>query len=129
MFCVNHFSPPQLSNHLMYHQQQNNVSLKDVYLSYSKLYSVLAVANLLAHNNTNQICYCSQFSLQSGAVNCRFSDNLAPFGCNIYFVGDGTQLFSYQHRIKFVVLSILHYVTGLVQLAKAISHLLSIALG
>ena len=34
---------------------------------------ILAVANLLAHNNTSQICYLSQISLQSVAV---FPDTL-----------------------------------------------------
>ena len=33
-----------------------------------KLHSILAVANLLAHNNISQICYCGQISLQSAAV-------------------------------------------------------------
>ena len=37
-------------------------------------HSILAVANLLAHNNKSQICYCGQISLQSAAVNCSFSD-------------------------------------------------------
>ena len=53
----------------------------------SKLHSISAVANLLAHNNKSQICYCGQISLQSAAVNCSFSDT---FGGNIYFAGDGT---------------------------------------
>ena len=44
-------------------------------------------ANLLAHNNKSQICYCGQISLQSAAVNCSFPDS---FGGNIYFAGDGT---------------------------------------
>ena len=44
------------------------------------LHSILAVANLLAHNNTSKICYCGQISLQSAAVNSTFSDNLAPWG-------------------------------------------------
>ena len=43
-------------------------------------HSILAVANLLAHNNISQICYCDQISLQSAAVNCSFSDNLTHFG-------------------------------------------------
>ena len=53
---------------------------KGVYLPISKLHSILAVANLLAHNNISQICYCGQISLQSAAVNCSFSDNLTPLG-------------------------------------------------
>ena len=53
---------------------------KGVYLPISKLHSILAVANLLDHNNKSQICYCGQISLQSAAVNCSFSDNLTPLG-------------------------------------------------
>ena len=60
---------------------------KGVYLPISKLHSILAVANLLAHNNKSQICYCGQISLQSAAVNCSFPDT---FRGNIYFAGDGT---------------------------------------
>ena len=55
-----------------------------VYLPISKLHSILAVANLLAHNNKSLICYCGQISLQSAAVS--FSDT---FGGNIYFAFDG----------------------------------------
>ena len=55
-----------------------NIINKGVYFLISKLHSILAVANLLAHNNKSQICYCSQISLQSDAVNCSFSDNLTP---------------------------------------------------
>ena len=51
-----------------------NVTPQGVYLSISKLHSILSVANLLAHNNKSQICYCGQISLQSAAVNCSFSD-------------------------------------------------------
>ena len=58
---------------------------KVVYLSISKLHSILAVANLLALNNISQICYCGQISLQRAAVDCSFSDT---FGGNIYFAGD-----------------------------------------
>ena len=50
---------------------------KGVNLPISKLHSNLAVANLLAHNNKSQICYCGQISLQSAAVNCSF---LTPLG-------------------------------------------------
>ena len=64
-----------------------NVTPKGVHLPISKIHSILAVANLLAHNNKRQICYCGQISLQSAAVNCSFSDT---FGGNIYFAGDGT---------------------------------------
>ena len=55
-----------------------NGTPKGVYLPISKLHSILAIANLLAHNNKSQICYCGQISLQSAAVNCSFSDNLTP---------------------------------------------------
>ena len=55
-----------------------NVTPKGVFLAISKLHSILAVANLLAHNNKSQICYCGQISLQSVAVNCSYSDNLTP---------------------------------------------------
>ena len=55
-----------------------NGTPKGVYLPISKLHSMLAVANLLAHNNKSQICYCGQISLQSAAVNCSFPDNLTP---------------------------------------------------
>ena len=57
-----------------------NVTFKDVYLPLSKLYSILTVANLLAHNNMGQICYWGQISVQSAAVNYSFSDNLTPLG-------------------------------------------------
>ena len=57
-----------------------NVTPKGVYLPISKLHSILAVANLLAHNNKSQICYCGQISLQSAGVNCSFSDNLTLLG-------------------------------------------------
>ena len=57
---------------------------KGIYLSISKQHSILAVANLLAHNNKSQICYCGQISLQSAAV------FLTPLRGNIYFAGDGT---------------------------------------
>ena len=57
-----------------------NGTPKGVYLPISKLHSILAVANLLAHNNKSQICYCGQISLQSAAVNCSFSDNPTPLG-------------------------------------------------
>ena len=73
-----------------YHHQQNKCYPPiGGYLPISKLDSILAVANLLAHNNISQICYCGQISLQSAAVNCSFSDNLTPFWGSIYFAGDG----------------------------------------
>ena len=57
-----------------------NVTPKGVYSPISKLHSILAVANLLAHNNISQICYCGQISLRSAAVNCSFPDYLTPSG-------------------------------------------------
>ena len=57
-----------------------NVTPKGDYLPISKLHSILAVANLLAHNNKSQICYCGQISLQSAAVNCSFPDTLTSLG-------------------------------------------------
>ena len=45
-----------------------NGTPKGVYLPISKLHSILIVANLLAHNNKSQICYCGQISLQSATV-------------------------------------------------------------
>ena len=44
------------------HRQQNKCYPKGVYLLISKLHSILAVVNLLAHNNENQIYECSQIS-------------------------------------------------------------------
>ena len=55
--------------------RKTNVTVKGVYLPISKLHSILAVPNLLAHNNISQFCYCGQISLQSAAVNCSFSGN------------------------------------------------------
>ena len=52
----------------------------------SKLHSILAVANLLAHNKTIQICYCGEISLQSAAGKCSFSDNLTPLGVTFILI-------------------------------------------
>ena len=57
-----------------------NVTSKGSFFPSSKTYSILSVANLLAHNSTIQIYYCSQISLQSAAFNCSFSGNLTPLG-------------------------------------------------
>ena len=51
-----------------------------VNLPISKVHSILVVANLLAHNNICQICYCGQILLQSAEVNCSISDNHTPLG-------------------------------------------------
>ena len=74
----------------MYHHRKINVTPKGVYLPISKLHSILAAANLLAHNNMSQICYCGQISLQSAAINCIFFWQSVTFGGNIYFACDGT---------------------------------------
>ena len=50
-----------------------NGTPKGAYLPISKLHSILAVANLLAHNSISQICYCGQISLQNAAVTWSFS--------------------------------------------------------
>ena len=44
------------------------------------------VANLLAHNNISQICYCGQISLQTARVNCSYSDNLTPMGVTFIYL-------------------------------------------
>ena len=68
----------------LYHRQQNKCyPQRFFYLPISKLHSILVVANLLAHNNKSQICYCGQILLQSAALNCRFSDNLTPLGVTL----------------------------------------------
>ena len=56
----------------MYIASKINFTPKGVYLPVSKLHSILAVSNLLAHNNISRICYCRQISLQRAAVNCSF---------------------------------------------------------
>ena len=52
-----------------------------------------SVANLLAHNNISQICYCGQITLQSAAVNCSFFWKSDTFGGNIYFADDGKWMY------------------------------------
>ena len=47
--------------------------------------SYICVADLFAHNNISQICYCGQISLQNAAVNCSFSNNLTPLGVALNF--------------------------------------------
>ena len=47
-----------------YHRQQNKWNLHRCLLAHLQdIYSILAVANLLAHNNISQICYCCKISL------------------------------------------------------------------
>ena len=48
----------------VYHQQQKNDTPKGVYLPISKLHCILAVANLLAHNNIKISFYLQLNSLQ-----------------------------------------------------------------
>ena len=76
------------------HRQKNKCypQFKGVCLLFSKLHSILAVANLLAHNNKSQICYCCQILSQCAAVNCSFSDNLTPL------------------EVTFILLAMVHYV-------------------
>ena len=73
------------------------VTPKGVYLPISKLHSILAIANLLAHNNKSQICYCGQISLQSAAVNCSFSDNLTPLGVTFILLAM-VQVYNVRHK-------------------------------
>ena len=70
-----------------------NDTPKCVYLSISKLHTILTTANLFAYNNISQICYCGQISLQNAAVNCSYSDNLTPLGVPFISLGIGTQHF------------------------------------
>ena len=70
------FGRHQTQGIISYRSRQQNKCYppppKCVYLPISKLHSILAVANLLAHNNI--ICYCGQITLQSAAVKCIFCD-------------------------------------------------------
>ena len=51
------------------HRQQNKCYPQRRLLAHFEVvHSILAVANLLAHNNKSQICYCGQISLQSASV-------------------------------------------------------------
>ena len=75
----------------MYHCQQNECySPKGVYDPILNVHSILAITNLLAHNNISQICYCGQILLQCAAVNCNFSDFLTPL------------------RVAFILLAMVH---------------------
>ena len=65
----------------MHNRQQNKCYPQGCLLAhFEATFNFIAVANLLAHNNISQICYCGQISLQSAAVNCSFSDNLTLLG-------------------------------------------------
>ena len=72
-------------------------------LSILKLHSILAVANLLAHNNKSQICYCGQISLQSAAVNCSYSDNLTPLGVTFILLAMVLQLKFLHNKSSFKI--------------------------
>ena len=62
----------------MYHRQQNKCYPQRCLLAhFEATLDFSRIANLLAHNNISQICYCGQISLQSAAVNCSF---LTPMG-------------------------------------------------
>ena len=72
---VIHYSPVEYDGTIA---SKINVTPKGAHFPISKLHSIFAVANLLAHNNIGKICYCGLISLQSVAVNCSFSDKLTP---------------------------------------------------
>ena len=61
-----------------------------VFLPISKVSSILAVANLLAHNNISQICYCGPRFITEWYSSLQFFWQSDTFGGNIYFAGDGT---------------------------------------
>ena len=67
----------------------NDTLPNGVYLPISKLHSILAIANLLAHNNMSPICYCGQIYYRVLQLTGDFwlSDTL---GGTIYFAGDST---------------------------------------
>ena len=58
----------------------NGTPQRSLFAHFKAMHSILVIANLLAHNNISQICYCGQISLQCAAVNFSFSDNLTPVG-------------------------------------------------
>ena len=58
---------------------------KGIYLPISKLHSILAVSNLLAHNNISQICY--KFHYRVLQLTAIFSENLNTFrGGGVTFI-------------------------------------------
>ena len=74
----------------MYHYMQKKCYPQRCLLArFEATLDFIAVANLLAHNNMNQIL------LQSALVNCSFSDNLTPF------------------EVTFILLAIVHVCIGL----------------
>ena len=72
---------------MKYHRQQNKCNPKCAYLPISKLHSILAVANLLAHNNKSWIYYCGQTFITAW----QFFWQSEKFGGNIYFACDCTR--------------------------------------
>ena len=78
-----------------------NVTPKGVCLPISKLHSIIAVANLLAHNKISQICYCSQISLQSAAVNCSFPENLISLEVTFILLAIVPALYSFSYRSRY----------------------------
>ena len=82
----------------MYHRQENECYPKVVYAPISKEYSILAEANLRAHNNISQNFYCSHISLFLYSVlqlNALFLTISGTFGRNIYFTGDHIYIYIY----------------------------------
>ena len=68
---------------MKYHRKQNKYYPQRCLLAHFKvIHWILAVENLLAHNNIlpiiTHICYCGQISLQSTEVNWSFSGILTP---------------------------------------------------
>ena len=53
---------------IMYHRQKNKFYPQSCLLAHFEATLDLTVANLLAHNNLCQICYCGQIYLQSFGV-------------------------------------------------------------
>ena len=76
-----------------------NVTPKGVYLPISKLYSILAVGNLLAHNNKSQICYCSQITSQS-ALTAVFMTSLGVTLILLAMVQGVIILFKIEHNAE-----------------------------
>ena len=60
------------------HDQQNKCNPQRCLLAHFEATLDFSRSEFTAHNNISQICYYGQISLQSGAVNCSFSDNLKP---------------------------------------------------
>ena len=66
-----------LTKHLSHQRQQNKCYPQRCLLDHFEVtLDFTRIANLLAHNNISQICYCGQFSLQRAAVDCSSIVNL-----------------------------------------------------